>query len=316
MNFYKTLLKYNIESRFARVVSADNKKITFKYKGRLYEMTDTELRDISKPDRAPKLVHERIVPGAFVPEKIKPITDTTTEEVTTKSPGITIFITAYKTQNFIEACLDSVAKQNWFKTNDNWEILVGVDGCKLTLDKLLTIRHKYKNLRIFMMNSNAGTYVTSNTLMELGKYQHYLRFDSDDIMLPIMVESLMNMVGKGDMVRFRFSAFKNNINENLKIGFYSHGIVFFDSKILSKLGGYDNVRCGADTYFYRRCERVYKVITLNKILACVRRHNESLTVNKITGQGSQLRKNAVKLMNDSFKSKNYIKRVVNSYKEY
>lgn len=310
MNFYKTLSKYNIEARFARVISADQKKVTFKYKGKLYEMTDLELKDITKG----KLIREKN--DIIGNKKPAPIVNDYVEETSPKPPGITIFITAYQSQDYIEECLNSVANQTWFKNNDNWEILVGVDGCKLTLNKILSIKDKYKNLRVFMMNSNAGTYVTSNTLLELGKYQHYLRFDSDDIMLPIMVESLMILVGKADMVRFRFSVFRKNINENLKIGYYSHGIVFFDSKILSKLGGYDNVRCGADTYFYKRAERLYKVFNLNKILVCVRKHEGSLTTDKKTGIGSATRSLAIKTMSENFNKMNYIKRVVNSYKEY
>ena len=43
--------------------------------------------------------------------------------------GISICITAYKADKFIKECLDSVINQTWLKDHDNWEVIVGVDGC-------------------------------------------------------------------------------------------------------------------------------------------------------------------------------------------
>ena len=40
--------------------------------------------------------------------------------------GISICITAYKADKFIKECLDSVMNQTWFKTHDNWEIIVDI----------------------------------------------------------------------------------------------------------------------------------------------------------------------------------------------
>jgi Glycosyltransferases involved in cell wall biogenesis len=107
--------------------------------------------------------------------------------------GISILVTAYKSANYIERCLDSIFNQTWFKTNDNWEVLLGIDGCFSTLEKIMDIKHKYPKLKYYMMINNRGTYVTSNTLLDLTnpEYSHNLRFDSDDIMCPEMVEKLM-----------------------------------------------------------------------------------------------------------------------------
>ena len=35
--------------------------------------------------------------------------------------GVSICITAYKAQEFIKECLDSVISQTWFKKHKNWE---------------------------------------------------------------------------------------------------------------------------------------------------------------------------------------------------
>jgi cellulose synthase/poly-beta-1,6-N-acetylglucosamine synthase-like glycosyltransferase len=102
--------------------------------------------------------------------------------------GISIIITAYKAVKYIKETLDSILNQIWFNINDNWEILLGVDGCDETLNYLHSIRKNYKNLRIFMMKKNKGTYITSNTMMSIAKYDYLLRFDSDDIMNPNLIE--------------------------------------------------------------------------------------------------------------------------------
>lgn len=47
--------------------------------------------------------------------------------------------------------------------------------------------HKYKNLRVMIMNENVGTYVTCNTIMSKARYEWLMRFDSDDVMYENMV---------------------------------------------------------------------------------------------------------------------------------
>ena len=55
--------------------------------------------------------------------------------------GVSVCITAYNVQNYIKECLDSVIRQTWFKEHNNWEIIIGVDGCQKTLDYLKKIMH-------------------------------------------------------------------------------------------------------------------------------------------------------------------------------
>ena len=95
--------------------------------------------------------------------------------------GVSICITAYHVEKYIKDCLDSVVNQTWFNTHNDWEIIVGVDGCEKTLSQLKTIMNNYKNLRVFMMDSNKGTYITSNTIMSNATYENIFRFDGDDI---------------------------------------------------------------------------------------------------------------------------------------
>ena len=109
-----------------------------------------------------------------------------------QNEGVSIIITAYHTEKFIEECLDSIASQTWFKNHDSWEIILGIDHCETTLEKVKEIMPKYRNLRVFYNTENVGTYITSNTLINKAKYARILRFDSDDIMKDDMVENMMS----------------------------------------------------------------------------------------------------------------------------
>ena len=91
------------------------------------------------------------------------------ENVENFEDGVSVCISAYDTAEYIEECLDSIYDQSYFLTNDNWEVLVGIDCCEQTLLKVKSIMHKYKNIRVFMMDSNKGTYITCNTIIKNAK---------------------------------------------------------------------------------------------------------------------------------------------------
>ena len=74
-----------------------------------------------------------------------------------------------------------------FKNNNNYEILIDVDVFNETIKYLQGIMKNYKNLRVFMMESNKGTFISINTIMSLAKYNSILRSDTDDIMSPTKI---------------------------------------------------------------------------------------------------------------------------------
>lgn len=164
--------------------------------------------------------------------------------------GVTILVTAYNVVEFIEECLDSIESQTYFKDFKDYEILVGVDGCEKTLEKVKSIRDKYRNLRIFMMSRNKGTYITTNTLITKGKYDTFLRFDSDDVMLPHMVENTMKLMETNHIVSNKFHKWTNG--KIAKESEAAHGVITFNKDVLRVVGGYEPWICGADTDFLRR----------------------------------------------------------------
>jgi len=228
--------------------------------------------------------------------------------------GVSICITAYKAQDYIKECLDSVIKQTWFYDNDNFEIIVGIDGCETTLEYMKTIMHNYKNIKVLMMDSNRGTYITSNTIMSNAKYENIFRFDSDDIMCANLVETVMNKKGDCKLVRYHLKDFGDDKNEIA----VAHGTIYIKKSIFLKYGGFRPWPCGADTELYCRLKSVESVKNLKEILMLRRVHDSSLTRSKNTGYKSELRKRYKKIIKDMVISKPadaMIKMIVNTYHE-
>lgn len=258
---------------------------------------------------------------------VAPKTTTTTTLVTTTTTLVTtttkneekipisIIITAYQTQNYIEECLDSVENQTYFKDNDEFEVLVGIDACEDTLTKVKEIMHKYRNLRVFMMDSNMGTYVTSNTLLDLIKYENIIRFDSDDIMKPEMISTIVeNIDVNTNLIKFKFlKNINNKIFENNDDFQYPHGVIYFKKYIIDNLGGYQSWKCAADSEFLERGRNIIKEKLINKPLFYRRYHKNSLTMSVEYGRNSKIRQKYSEMLN-SFKEIKIVK-IINKFKE-
>ena len=206
--------------------------------------------------------------------------------------GITVIITAYNTEKYIEETLDSVANQTWFKSHNKWEILLGIDHCERTLAKIKEIFHKYKNLRVFYMRENVGTYVTSNTLISYAKYERILRFDSDDVMKDIMVENLMtamDTVKNCKLVQCYYENFPRLPNKrNIDL---AHGVFMARKDLFDTYGGFMPWICAGDSEFLTRVgtKENRRFAKFPLVLFMRRIHDDSLTQNKDTGLKSELR---------------------------
>lgn len=227
--------------------------------------------------------------------------------------GVSICITAYKAKQFIKECLDSINNQTWFKSHDNYEILLGIDGCKDTLEYVQTIMGNYKNLRVFIMDSNRGTYVTTNTLMKMAQYDGLIRFDSDDIMLPEMVEKIMRVRTGFDAVFFKMKNFgkSNAVNE-------ACGQIYVSHETFDKLGGYRDYVCSGDLDFNKRLIKFVKIKKIDEVLLNRRTHNDSLTRAKETSYTSPIRRQINRDINSRKLNRiedAIIECVTNTYKE-
>ena len=225
--------------------------------------------------------------------------------------GVSVCITAYNAQDYIKECLDSVVAQSWFKTHNNWEIIIGVDGCEKTLNYLKSIMHLYKNLRVFMMDSNKGTYITSNTIISNATYEHIFRFDSDDIMCSNLIETVLNKKGNCQYARYYLKNFGNDTSTGV-----AWGTIYITKSLFTKYGGFKPWPCGADSDLYYRLKSNEPIKTIRDVLMLRRVHETSLTQSSETGMKSELRKKyATMIKRNCPKSEAIIDCVKNTYKE-
>lgn len=240
-----------------------------------------------------------------------------------KTP-LSIIVAAYQVQNFIEECLDSIENQSYFLDNDNFEVLVGIDYCQDTLSKLQEIRYKYRNLRIFLMDENKGLHVTINTLLDLAKYENILKFDSDDIMKPEMLEEIMQHADNYDLIRYGFNTFYEREPNVFKINEDFHlagGTMFYKRKFFEIAGGYSDWRCAGDSELLQRMhgvikEKIIRFFPLKKRLFLRRQHKKSLTKCAEYGYNSKIRMEYKKLLRVYPPGENpKIEKIKNTYTE-
>lgn len=211
-------------------------------------------------------------------------------DVVEKEP-ISIVIAAHKAQGYIQECLDSIKGQTYFEGNDDYEILIGVDGCQETLDKVQKIRGNYNSVRVFMNKGNQGVYSTINSLMSEAKNDVILRFDADDIMKPNMVKRGMYYVKDNDIVQFGYNIFYKDINDFDTQKFRcADGVVFLRKWLFEKAGGFRPWTCAADSEFISRVKRSVRIKRTRARLFYRRLHNESLTREITTSYTSKKRK--------------------------
>jgi glycosyltransferase involved in cell wall biosynthesis len=216
--------------------------------------------------------------------------------------GVSICITTFKYVKFIKQTLNSINNQTWFKNHNNYEIILGIDGCNETLQYIKTIQQNYKNLIVIMMKENKGTYITTNTIMTISKYDHLIRFDSDDIMFSNLVEKVMTQNIKYDMITFKM---KNiNIITNETSLDEAYGQFMIKHWVFDYFGGFMPWKCAADAEFKKRVFKFINVLKLEDILFLRQIHSESLTQSNETNFFSQERINKI----------HYIKQITNKIK--
>jgi glycosyltransferase involved in cell wall biosynthesis len=207
--------------------------------------------------------------------------------------GISVIIPVWNSDKYIEECLDSVAGQRFFAIDNNYEILVGIDGCEKSLQAVLAIADKYKNLRVLNFKKNYGAYVVRNTLAYQAKYDYLLFFDADDIMLPFMVAIHVFLSKMIDVAYHGYRRFENGklLEGKTEIAQGTFGI---RTEVFRSFGGFMDWKCGADSEF---CFRVKNTGIETEIIpsVCMHRrvHPESLTKRKETTFGSPARQYAI-----------------------
>jgi len=176
---------------------------------------------------------------------------------------ITTIISALHTKDYVLEALESVRQSD--------EILLGIDACKDTFDVVKGL--KWDNLKIYWF-PKCTTYKIRNTLAQLASNEMLLFFDSDDI----MTRWELIRAASGDIVRFKFSNFRDDMNIAKFASYYSPGCFMIKKDLFLYYNGFQGCPCSADSEFMMRVDKHHKVATINESLFYRRQHSEALTL--------------------------------------
>jgi len=114
---------------------------------------------------------------------------------------ISIILTTYNVENYVEECIDSLLEQ----TYKNFELIIIDDGS--TDNTLNILKTKYKNLNI-VENDHVGVAECRNLGLLMAKGEYICILDSDDYFESNMLECMINKMEKYDADVAISSAYK------------------------------------------------------------------------------------------------------------
>jgi len=223
---------------------------------------------------------------------------------------VSIVIPTYKNTKFLEECVRSVIKSA--KKCSNFEILLGIDSCRETLNFVSNNRlFLHKNIKVLFFSKNLGPYIIRNTLTTMSSYENILFFDSDDVMMENTIETLLEKFQDKDILKCKFYNFYDGKDykniENLEISsMFSHGAFLINKNKFLEMNGFFGWKFGADAEFEERCiGNNHPVLRLEIPLYYRRYHNHNLTRRPDTGIGSKLRNKYSKIILERREFKNW-----------
>ena len=218
---------------------------------------------------------------------------------------VSVVISAYKNDRFLIEAINSVVKS---AKNNNYEILLGVDNCQVTMSGLIKNKNLLPNTLKIYYFPKVGTYVIRNTLANIAKHENLIFFDSDDIMNDVTFDETIKALRNNDVAKFKYALFYNNfdwnrVNTYQKSNGYHYGCFAIRKKSFLDLNGFEPWVCAADGEFKWRTEsNGYKIFGVEKLGFYYRRHNTNLTVQGNTGMKSPIRKYYHKIRDEKAKN--------------
>jgi glycosyltransferase involved in cell wall biosynthesis len=210
--------------------------------------------------------------------------------------GISVIIPAYGVSEYISDCIGSIINQ---RTWVNIEILIGIDHCDSTRQKLNELKNNFPNndhikIRVFdtKESTNVGPYLIRNSLVKRASYASVLFFDADDIMMSDMVTNLCSVFDEDVFIRFHYRDFmdKQKTNYSRTSPGVAQGVFFCGVDLFNKIGGFQPWVCGADSEFIKRSHKnKIKTYSFKYPLFYRRIHKTSLTNSPETGRKSSIR---------------------------
>ncbi|MBH1960001.1 MAG: glycosyltransferase [Flavobacteriia bacterium] len=112
------------------------------------------------------------------------------------APLVSIIVPCYNVEKYVEACVDSVLKQDC----ENWECILINDGSSdKTLEIIKSFEAKDRRFQVFTQE-NAGLSATRNRGIEISNGAFLFFLDSDDLLSTDAISTLVSSVDNNDIV--------------------------------------------------------------------------------------------------------------------
>lgn len=221
------------------------------------------------------------------------------------NPYISVIITSFNSEKYIQEAIESVLKQTYQK----FEIIIVDDGSRDKTKSILKFyQKKDKRIKIFFFKKNSGTAsVPRNFAVTKCKYDYIALLDSDDLWEINKLETQIMMMNKNDELSFssvkyidkrgnkHSNFFIDFIRQKLQKFFFKKGVtglyaynsvmlstVIIKKKILQKykFNENKNIVGNEDLELWLRIFslRFKKIVFIEKFLARIRRSPKSLNI--------------------------------------
>ncbi len=229
------------------------------------------------------------------------------EKILSKSPKISVIMSVYNGEEYLEETLDSICNQS-FK---DWE-LVAINDC--STDTTLSILEKYasvdERIKIHTNEVNLRLPASLNKALSLAQGKYIARMDADDICLPDRFEKQYKFMEENPDVALsscHFMTLKNGVytsgggggrcdSEFIKARLLLtnpilHPGVIAKADVMKTLQYSTNVTCTEDLELWTRFAKAgYKIQIQPEYLMIYRLHEKQITQNSLDRQHKEVAK--------------------------
>ena len=210
-----------------------------------------------------------------------------------KDSLITVYITNYNYQDYIEQAIESVLNQ----TLKNFELFIIDDGSTDNSKDIIESYRQLDNVTI-IYQQNKGLNITNNIAMRLSNSKYLMRLDADDYIEPDALEVLSNILELDEELGLVFPDYYYIDKKGVKIGEqkrhdFNKDVSLYDQpahgactmirlSFLKEIGGYnESFNCQDGYDLWLKFITHYKVTNVNKPLFYYRQHGNNLTTNEL-----------------------------------
>lgn len=175
-------------------------------------------------------------------------------------PLISVIMTTYNTENYVEAAIGSILEQSW----RNLELIV-VDDCSTdsTRARVEALQRKDGRIKLYCFGENNGTYFCKNFGITKSAGSIVTFMDSDDISLPARLEKQFRALNRQGVAVSTCNHVRKNEEDGstILINGVAERVAYISQmvkkSVIEEIGYFDTVRTSADDEFLRRVRITY-----------------------------------------------------------